>query len=218
MKLDLLTSFEHLPYFTIEGFKQVLNVGEGQAQSARQTLSRWAKRGHVLRLKKGIYMTRRFYELHQGETDFAPAISAIILPQSYLSLHFILQRASILTEVTYPVTAITTKNTRTIKNSIGFFDYHHISLGLYTGFSQREYHGVLYNQASVAKALFDYLYLRPLPRQLQTHKYNLAEDLRLNIGELSYNDREEFVNYIIFSDSQKMSFILENFQRTIWQH
>ncbi len=218
MKLNLLTSFEHLPYFTIEGFKQVLNVGEGQAQSARQTLSRWTKRGHVLRLKRGIYMTRRFYELHQGEADFAPAISAIILPQSYLSLHFILQRASILTEVTYPVTAMTTKNTRTIENHIGAFDYHHIRSGLYRGFSQREYYGIFYNQASVVKALFDYLYLHPLPRKLQTHKNHLAEDLRLNIEEISLNEREKFAEYIILSDSSKMNFILENFQRTVWQH
>lgn len=218
MKLDLLRSFEDLPYFTIEGFKQVLNVGEGQAQSVRQTLSRWTKRGHILRLKRGLYMTRRFYELHQGDVDFVPAVSAIILPQAYLSLHYILQRASILTEVTYPVTAITPKNTRTIENQIGVFDYHHIRSGLYRGFSQREYHGILYNQASVAKALFDYLYLRPLPRQLQTHKNHLAEDLRLNLDELSPSEREKFANHIAFSDSQKMNFILENFQRTVWQH
>ncbi|MBS1250361.1 MAG: hypothetical protein MAG431_01955 [Chloroflexi bacterium] len=47
---------------------------------------------------------------------------------------------------------------------------------------------------------------------------NLAEDLRLKIEEISSGDREEFAAYIDLSDSEKMSFILENFQRTAWQH
>ncbi|MBS1249748.1 MAG: hypothetical protein MAG431_01332 [Chloroflexi bacterium] len=218
MKLDLLAPFESFPYFTIEGFKQSLDIGEDNAQKIRQMLSRWAKRGHILRLKRGIYMTRRFYELHRSDVGLAPTVSAIILPQSYLSLEYVLQKDSILTEVTYPVTAMTTKNTRTIENPLGTFDYRHIHSRFYRGFTQKEYHGILYHEASVAKALFDYLYLRPLPRKLRAHMDNLAEDLRLKIEGISSGDREEFAAYIDLSDSEKMSFILENFQRTAWQH
>ena len=107
MKLNLLEPLERLPYFTFEGFKQVIGADETEAQRARDLVSHWSKRGHLIRLKKGVYMSRRFYELHRNEASFAPAVSAILLPQSYISLEYVLQRAGVLTDVTYPVTAIT---------------------------------------------------------------------------------------------------------------
>ncbi|MBU1659936.1 MAG: hypothetical protein KKD28_00510 [Chloroflexi bacterium] len=217
MKLDLLEPFERLPYFTIEGFKQSIDVGEDENQRVREMLSRWAKRGHILRLKRGVYMTRRFYELHRREADFSQAVSAVILPHSYISLEYLLQRAGVLTEVTYPVSAVTAKNTRTIENAIGTFDYRHVHSDLYTGFTQQAYYGVIYSQASVAKALFDYFYLRPLRREFRTRRINLVEDLRLNLGECSLETQEEFAGYVTLSNSTKMDFILENLRRTIWQ-
>jgi len=217
MKIDRLKPLERIPYFTITGFKQVLNANESDIQRVREMLSRWVKMGHIIRLKKGVYMTRRFYELHQSHASFRPMVSSIILPQSYVSLEYILQRDGVLTEITYPTTAITPKNTRTIENVLGTFAYRHIKLPLYTGFSQEVFFGIYFNQASVAKALFDYFYLRPLPRGLRKHKINLAEELRLNLDELSSEVRDEFKIYIDLSDSPKMKFIHENLRRTIWQ-
>jgi predicted transcriptional regulator of viral defense system len=216
MKINLLEPLERLPYFTFEGFKQVIGADEAETQRARELASNWSKRGHLIRLKKGIYVTRRFYELHRNEAFFASAVSSILLPQSYVSLEYVLQRAGVMTEVTYPVTAITLKNTRQVKNPVGTFIYRHIRRNLYTGFVQNEFYGVLFSQATVAKALFDYVYLRPLPRSLRTHKYDLAEDLRLNIDLLSSKEWNEFVDYVELSSSPKMSFISENFRRTVW--
>jgi len=217
VKIDRLKPLEKVPYFTITGFKQVLNAGESDTQRVREMLSRWVKTGYVFRLKKGVYMTRRFYELHQNHASFRPAVSAIILPQSYVSLEYVLQRAGVMTEVMYPLTAVTLKNTRKIANSLGTFVYRNIKLPLYTGFNQETFFGVIFNQASVAKALFDYFYLRPLPRSLRTHNINLAEDLRLNLDELSSDVRDEFEDFIELSNSPKMMFIHENLRRTIWQ-
>ena len=217
MKLNLLEPLDRLPYFTIEGFKQVIGADETETQRTRELMSRWSKRGHLIRLKKGIYMTRRFYELHRNEASFASAVSAILLPQSYVSLEYVLQRAGVLTEVTYPVTAITLKNTRQIENPVGTFVYRHMRLSLYTGFVQQEFYGVLFSQATVAKALFDYVYLRPLSRSLRTKNFFLAEDLRLNIDLLSSQDWNEFADFVELSASPKMSFIGENFRRTVWQ-
>jgi hypothetical protein len=69
----------------------------------------------------------------------------------------------------------------------------------------------------LSKALFDYLYFRPLRRAILTTNYDLAEDLRLNLDEFSGQDREEFAGYILASRSPKMDHILENLKRTIWQ-
>jgi predicted transcriptional regulator of viral defense system len=217
VKTDRLKPFENVPYFTITGFKQVLNAYESDNQRVREMLSRWVKAGHIIRLKKGVYMTRQFYERNQHHASFRPAVSAIIAPQSYVSLEYILQRAGVMTEVTYPITAVTPKNTRKIENSLGTFLYRHIKLVLYKGFIQENFFGVLLNQASVAKALFDYLYLRPLPRNMRTHEVNLAEDLRLNLDELSADVMDEFDVFIESSNSPKMRFIRENLRKTIWR-
>ena len=154
MKADLLRPFEQIPYFTIEGFRQ--STGMDSPEQTRMLLHRWVKAGRILPLKKGMYMTNRFYELHVRDTLFTEAISAIIFPQSYLSLEFVLQKHNILTEVTYPVTCITPKNTRRIVNQIGTFWYRNIRPDLYYGFAAGEYNGIPFFTASLAKALFDF--------------------------------------------------------------
>jgi predicted transcriptional regulator of viral defense system len=215
MKTDLLRPFENIPYFTLESFKQA--TGMESAHQVRVLLHRWKKAGHILPLKKGLYMTRHFYEQHRADYLFSGGVSAILLPQSYLSLEYILQQHNLLTEVTYPITCITTKNTRRIVNPIGTFWYRHIREDLYRGFTITEYFGIRIAQASLAKALFDYLYLRPLPAAYRNSEINLAEELRLNLDEFSLRDREEFSRFVEESQSRKLMDILNNFRSDVWQ-
>lgn len=184
----------------MEGIRQIAGEDVVDDAHARTALYRWVKAGHLIALKKGG-VHRRFYEQHRRDAAFAPAVSTTLLPQSYLSLEYVLQQHGILTEITYPVTAITIKNTRTIVNSLGTFVYRHIQPDLYFGFHIMEAYGVPYAQASVAKALFDYLYLWPLPAHLKHQRYNLAEDLRLNLEELAREEREELVGYVLKSET-----------------
>ncbi len=215
MKTEILHSFETIPYFTIEGFRQI--YGMESPHSVRVLLHRWAQAGHIFPLKKGVYMTRRFYEQHRQDVAFSLAVSAIILPHSYVSLEYVLQQHNLLTEVTYPVTCITPKNTRTITNEIGVFWYRNIRVDLYSGFVLSEYFGVRYASASLPKALFDYLYLRPVPAIFRSSKVDLAEELRLNLDELDDTARGEFAGFVENSASKKMQEILENFRRNSWQ-
>ncbi len=186
-------------------------------EQTRILLHRWAKAGNILSLKKGMYMTSRFYELHVRDELFSEAVSAIIFSQSYLSLEFVLQKHNILTEVTYPITCITPKNTRKVVNQIGAFWYRNIRPDLYYGFTAREYNGIRFFTASLAKALFDYLYLRPIPGAYRSEKTDLAEELRLDLGEIAKNEQNEFTHYVEKSESRKMVEILNNFRRTIWK-
>jgi predicted transcriptional regulator of viral defense system len=222
MKYTLLSAFEHLPYFTIEGFRQIAGDAAIDDAHTRIALSRWVKAGHLIALKKGVYMHRGFYELHRQEPAFAPVVSSILLSQSYLSLEYVLQQAGILTEITYPVTAITIKNTRTVVNHLGSFVYRHIQPDFYFGFQIMEAYGVPYAQASAAKALFDYLYLRTLPVDLEPQHYNLAEELRLNLEEFTREEREEFAGYVLKSEATKrggvkMRYILNNLEAHVWR-
>jgi len=162
-------------------------------------------------------MTRRFFEQHRADADFAPMVSAILIPQSYLSLEYILQRNAILTEMTYPVTAVTLKQTRVFENKLGTFTYRNIKAGLYQGFTFTEYLGIPIAQATVAKALFDLLYLRPWKSSQRLASYNLAEDMRLNLEDFSENDQVEFETFVEISNSKKMDQILKNLRKTVWQ-
>jgi predicted transcriptional regulator of viral defense system len=215
MKLDLLRPFESMPYFTIEGFRQATGM-EGRTQ-VRVLLSRWAKAGHIVPIKKGMYMSRRFFDLHSGDESFPAVVSAMLLPQSYLSLEFVLQRHNLLTEATYPVTAITIRNTRRINNRLGTFWYRSIRPDLYYGFTISEYFGIQYAQASISKALFDYLYLRPIPVEFRSLTINLAEELRLNLDNFSLAEQGEFGGYVEESRNHKMKQIHENLRSYIWQ-
>ncbi len=215
MKNSTLNSFDNIPYFTIEGFKQASGIDS--PHTVRVMLHRWAQSGEILPLKKGVYMSRYFYEQHRRDVEFSIAISAIIFPHSYVSLEYVLQQYNLLTDVTYPVTCITTKNTRTIVNSIGTFWYRNIHPNLFTGFSINEYFGIRIAVADLAKALFDYLYLRPVPTAFRSKKINLAEELRLNLDEVDNAVRKEFIDFVEKSGSKKMHATLENFRSNAWQ-
>lgn len=217
MKTSNLTALDPLPYFTIEAVKQLLgdeNIAAGTVQTA---LYRWMKYGRVFQIKKGVYMTRQFYERHRVDADFAPMISAILIPQSYLSLEYILQRNAILTEITYPITAVTLKQTRVFESKFGVFSYRHIKADLYQGYIISEYMGIPIAFASVAKSLFDFLYLRPLKVAGGLGGYNLAEELRLNLEDFSENDQVEFEAFVETSKSRKMERILKNLRERVWR-
>jgi hypothetical protein len=215
--VKILKELASLPYFTIESYKQIAGIQNERTQIARIQLARWHTAGHVLRIKRGMYMTRSFYERHSTDADFPASVSAILLPLSYISTIFVLQRGGILTEATYPITAVTMKNTHTITNDIGTFTYQHVDGRFYHGFSRHEYLGITFFQASLEKALFDYLYLRPLSSIERRLSYNLAEELRFNLDLFSYEERASFEGLVAQSNSLKMQDVLKNFQRYVWR-
>jgi len=215
MKTNLLHPFERIPYFTMEGFKQAADISK--AEQARLLLHRWVKAGHIIQLKNTVYMTKKFYEQRRNDAAFSAAVSAIILPQSYLSLEYVLQKHNILTEVTYPITAVTNKNTRRITNSLGTFWYRNLRADLYYGFAISDYFGIKFAVATLAKALFDFLYLRPLSRVIRSTNFDLAEELRLNLDELPESDRNEFYSHVERSGVRKMEKISDNLRKKVWR-
>ena len=217
MKRPILDSLNSLPYFTIESVKQLWGAESTSDATIRTAVYRWAKAGQLIQLKKGVYMPRRFHDRHAGDEDFTPTVSSILLPQSYLSLEFVLQRHQILTEITYPVTAVTLKNTRTIENRLGTFWYRNLQPSLYRGYEISEYYGIPFAMASLAKALFDYLYLRPWTGEFPARGFSLAEDLRLNLDEFTEEERNEFAGYVDISHSSKMNDIWTNLRKSTWR-
>ncbi|HNR02620.1 MAG TPA: type IV toxin-antitoxin system AbiEi family antitoxin domain-containing protein [Anaerolineaceae bacterium] len=218
MNKNILSSLERLPYFTIEAVKQIVDDESLATGTIQTALYRWVKSGEIIRIKRGVYLTRRFYELHGRDSNFAPALSTIIIPQSYVSLEYILQRYGILTDVTYPVTAITFKQTRVITNELGTFTYHNLKTDLYTGFTFNEYMRIPFAQATKAKALFDYLFLRTRKIEGRSIAENLAQELRLDLEDFTKGDQDEFARYVDMSQSNKMKSIMADLRKTEWQN
>ena len=61
MKTEILSSLDPLPYFTIEVVKQLRGNESIAAGTVQTELYRWMKAGQIIQLKKGFYMTRRFF-------------------------------------------------------------------------------------------------------------------------------------------------------------
>jgi len=217
MNTSFLSSLDSLPYFTIEAVKQLLGDEFNAAGTIQTALYRWMNTGQLIQLKKGVYMTRRFYDLHRADSNFLPAVSTIMIPQSYNSLEYILQRHGILTEITYPISSVTIKQTRVIKNKLGTFTYRNIKDDLYKGFTISNYLGIPSAQATLAKALFDYFYFRPWQGKGQSANYDISEDLRLNLEDFTEKDRFEFAEFVEMSKRRKMTQILKNLRKTVWR-
>jgi len=120
--------------------------------------------------------------------------------------------------MTYPVSAVTVKQTRVFENKLGTFTYRNIKADLYQGFTFSEYLGVPFAQATVAKALFDFLYLRSWKGNRRLASYDPAEELRLNLEDFLEKDRDEFAAFVGKSKSRKMDQILKNLWKTVWRH
>jgi len=103
------------------------------------------------------------------------------------------------------------------ENKLGTFTYRNIKEDLYLGFTISDYMGIPFSQATLVKALFDYLYLRPWKSKGQSANYDLAEELRLNLGDFSETDQAQFVTFVEMSKSKKMDQILKNMRKTIWR-
>jgi hypothetical protein len=217
MKKLSLSPLESFPYFTTAAVKQLAGDETCASGTLQTALYRWMKSGQIIALKKGVYMARRFYENHRADSRFALMVSAILNPQAYVSLEYILQQNGVLTEVTYPVSAVTPKQTRVIENKLGTFTYRKLKTDLYTGFTISDYLGISIAQASAAKALFDLLYLRPGVTRLISTSTSLAEALRLNLEDYPEKDRAEFAAFVEVSKSRKMDRVYKNLRKTIWR-
>lgn len=217
MTPSFFTQLDKIHFFTLESYMQIAGLKESEKAKARNRLSRAVRSGYILRVKKGTYITQNFFIQHRQDERFTLVVSQIINPFSYISSLTVLQRANLLTEATYPITAMTQKQTSEVTNLTGTYTYQFIKPDLYTGFSSNDFLGLIYHMASIGKALFDYLYLKPIPRTMRGKGVSLANELRLNLSSLSQEDKQIFEKFVRLSQSEKMMKVLGNFKEYSWR-
>ncbi|RKX81049.1 MAG: hypothetical protein DRP57_12345 [Spirochaetes bacterium] len=203
-----------LSYFEVSEVAQLLMIENSQAS---QVLSRWVKSGRVVRVKRGRYVSYEGYLSNRNELDYVGMIASIVQPSSYLSREYVLQKHGVLSEASYLITSMTSKNTQSVTNVMGTFESRHIKASLYGGYYESVVGGVTVREASLAKALFDYLYLRRGAWLLEKKSYDLAEDMRLNLDDWDEDKKRELEQWVEKAESKKMSKVLANLRENIWQ-
>lgn len=188
-----------LPCFGIDNLK----ITEINSSYLRRILSRLTKRGELVRLKKGFYVSSNFIRKTKIENKYSPFLEFLankIYHPSYLSLEYVLSFHNLLTEAPVNFTAITKKKPVVFSNHLGNFIYRHVKDELFLGFETSLKKDFPVKKASCAKALFDFLYLR----KGEVVNTDAFDELRLNLEVLTEKDKKELKKYIEMEGSKKM--------------
>ncbi len=188
-----------VPYFKIENLLAI----EDDEKYLRILLSRWSKTGVIIRLKRGLYVHRDYFidvQIKNKTNSYYEFLACSMFDGAYLGLEYVLSEYGLLSETVYGYSLVSTKKPIKFKNEFGFFNSHSIKVGLFTGYQLIKKDGYYIKKASLAKALFDFLYFR---KNILSDSDNVAE-LRLNLEILQKKDIIELKKYIKLEASKKM--------------
>lgn len=160
--------------FTPYEFRGVFGVSQNTASSF---IAKNVKSGFFIKLRNNYYVLK----------DSNPSLYSIankLYQPSYISLETALSHYSIIPEVVYTITSITTKPTREFETPKGVFSYQRIKKSAFTGYTPIKYLDVTVFMAEPGKALADYLYFVDLK------KVSLNDRL-----SLKHIDREKLIEF-----------------------
>lgn len=193
-----LENLESLSYFDKNTLGQFFDLKDN---SLYANIKRWLKVGNLIQIKKGLYVTKEYFNLLRDKGAYTEFLANRIRQPSYLSTEYILQKYNILTEAVYAITSISLKSKHIYKNKITTFIYQNIKENLFTGYDIIKRGPFEIFEATKAKALFDYLYLQLL--KIKEIDQDILLSYRLNLEELKRRDLNEFARYCKLSKIKK---------------
>jgi len=132
----------------------------------RNNLVRWTGKGHLIRLRQGLYS----FPEYRGKADYIYYFANRIYRPSYISLHTALAFYGIIPEAVVQHTSVTSLKTAAFCNEFGEFSYRSLKNELMFGYEQKPAgDGFTIAFAVPEKALLDLLYIYPF--------YNSVKDL-----------------------------------------
>jgi len=187
----IIDQVKGLPYFSKEVLRQLCLKHSLSLYTVDSYIKKALREGEIISLKRGLYVTKDFYERNISDIGYKYYLANIIRKPSYVSGWTALNYYGMTTDVVTTITSMTTKNTRTHSNKIGGFVYHSIKKELFEGFALvKSKLGFEYFIATPSKALFDLLYLRT--KQFKSPRENILEDLRIDVDEMSKSELKKF--------------------------
>lgn len=140
------------------------------AQSLLNQMTRWQKRGLVVKLKKGMYL------LNEHDRRINPSrlyLANQMYTPSYVSLEYALSYYGLIPERAVEVSSVTTKKTFRISNPTGRYSYQHLSISAFQGFHMKQdENGLNVFIAEPEKAVLDFLYFN-LARTLKKEQFSV---------------------------------------------
>lgn len=136
---------------------ELILAGSPDPMPLKVQISRWAKSGKLIQLRRGVYALG---EAYRSVDIYEPYIASILKKPSYISLEKALEHHGIIPEGVKVYTSITTKRARKFTTKLGIFNYRHIRKSLFWG-----YEAVTVNKqtaffATPEKALLDIAYIK----------------------------------------------------------
>jgi predicted transcriptional regulator of viral defense system len=195
---------ETLPLF---GAANLAPIGEDRAY-LNIILSRFVKRGMMVRLRKNLYVARSYLDHTDRKglfSDYVEFVANKLYSPSYLSLDYVLYESNMLTEIPRNITSVGLRKTDQFSNELGNFIYHKVKEELFHGFAVIKKGNFSILKATKAKALFDFLYLRK--RMLLDKR--AIEELRLNLNEFTKKDFKELKSFVEIEGSNRMKEIID---------
>lgn len=188
-----------MPFFRIENLTTICD----DKRYLKILLSRMYEKGSLLRIKRGLYVSAAYLNdirIKGKSNDYFEYLACQIYEPSYLSSEYVLSGFGVLPESVQGFSLVSLKKTNVIKNNFGAFFYRTIKEKLFTGYEIESRAGFLIRRASLAKALFDFLYFR---KNILVDSLSVKE-LRLNFDSFKKKDWREFEKYIKLEKSKKM--------------
>lgn len=202
--IEKQAELERLPFFN----KKTAEVLIGKkGRNLDKKIERLLKKSYLISLKKGLYTTEGFCLSTFDKKSYFEYLANVLRYPSYLSLEYVLSLNGLIPEGVFALTSISLKSSRIYENKLGTFIYRNVKKELFCGYRQVKKGEFLISEATIAKALFDFLYLK---RNLSADlNYELTAGLRINWDVFSTQDLEEFAGYVKLTRSLKMRKILE---------
>lgn len=197
-----------LPFFSVNDLAS-LDIDK---KYIKILMYRFVKTGEILRFKKGIYVSKKYLDKVGRENkmdSYMELVAVSLYEPSYLSMEYVLSEYGILTESVRTFTLASVNKTKKFVNDIGLFNYKRIKNNLFFGFKIVKKDGFLISKATVAKALFDFLYFR----KKTIFNKDIFSALRLNLENLKKEDLRELKKYAEIEGSKKMNEII----KCIWE-
>jgi predicted transcriptional regulator of viral defense system len=145
--------------------------------AASLLLHRYAKRGFIARVKRGLYT-------FAGESAVpTPYLANKLYEPSYVSLEFALSYHRIIPETVYEITSVTTKSTQRFQAMNKTFSYRRIKKEAFTGYETARQGAFSFFIADPEKAFVDLAYLKTIRQKnvldrFDKERINKAKALR----------------------------------------
>lgn len=150
----------------------IYQVYAWQPDFDRNNLTRWVKKGYLIRLRQGYFA----FSEYKNKPDYSLYFANRIYHPSYVSLHTALAFYGMIPEAVVQIVSVSSLKTASFSNGIGEYSYHSVKENLMFGYELKPMAGNRAIQfATPEKALLDLLYLYPFYDSEQE-----LEELRLD--------------------------------------